>query len=231
MSDTSQNQRPDGFPLGDEWEQEMLCESLSAPTYYPEIESDIIADTHEMLQSVATAVETISQPADGMQEHVAATIAALGELTPSDADDPTEGFRACPESAFNQTPAILVSLLDQFTEAWGYGDRAPFQANEQQRLRYLIVAKMLGHLEERFGLAPTSVDVGREVDDETMRVLDKLPAEREGQVPGKVARLVHMGFRHNDGVLWRRADVIQFISPQEDAARYALEHYHGLLIR
>lgn len=203
---------------------------LSSPAYYHEIESDVIGDTREVLLSVAGAVEMLGQPDGSMTQHVTDTIAALDTLTPSDIDD-GEGFRTNPDSAFNQTPALLASLLDRFTEAWGYGDRAPFQANEAQRLRYLIIAKMLGHFEERFGLAPISPVVGKDVDAEAMNVIEQLPAERDGETPGKIARVVHIGFRYNDGAIWRPADVAQFISQQEDAARYAREHYQSLLIR
>lgn len=230
MSDFVQNRLPSEYELDDEWGV-MPDESLSAPALYHEIESEILGDTREMLESIASAVEAVTLPEEGLLQLATHTIAELDALTPSDADDSSEAFRADPESAFNRTPAILVRLLDQLTEAWGYGDRAPFQANETQRLRYLIIVKMLGHFEERFGLAPISATVGKDVDTEAMNVVEQLPAERDGEVPGKIARLVHVGFRLNDGALWRQADVAQFISRQEDATRYALEHYRGLLIR
>jgi hypothetical protein len=234
MSDFAQNRPPhveaddwDGLE-GDQdiWDSAQLGEHLGVPPYQPEVEVAVIHDTREMLVGVAARVSERSLHAPEMGEYVSRAIAALEGLRPSDIIDPDECYRDDKGSAFNQAAVLVAGLLNQFTEAWGYGERAKLQANEPQRLRYLVIAKMLAHLEERFGLARMAPAVGDTVDSGTMLTLAEVPAELTGQQVGTVARLIHIGFCHNDGTVWRPADVHRYIDAQAHADRFALEHYH-----
>lgn len=124
--------------------------------------------------------------------------------------DPYQTFRDMHNTAspYNQAITAFLSVIDEYTERWGYGGRMGFRTGEHQAAES-TVTRLLGIMAENFDHIAFGVETGKPVDLAYMHVEKLIPSLDKPQI-GCVARMAHLGFRNNRGDVVRPADVDQY---------------------